>query len=63
MFKLHLKCFLHYDCTIAKCNTTCILYMQEGLTPLDVAKKKHRLDVMKFLEENGIDVNTESTAI
>ena len=30
--------------------------MQEGLTPLDVAKKKRRLDVMKFLEENGINV-------
>lgn len=37
--------------------------MQEGLTPLDVAKKKRRLDVMKFLEENGIDVNTASTVI
>ena len=30
--------------------------MQEGLTPLDVAKKKRRLDVIEFLEENGIYV-------
>ena len=34
-------------------NETPYTYIQEGLTPLDVAKKKRRLDVMKFLEENG----------